>query len=310
MTMKCTVRWATVLVCILALPLVGGCAPSGDLAPGNATPTAAATRTVRIAVLGDKSQLALIDRITKALPPESLKRDDANAAIETTIDNTQLVIRTHVGDAVASSAADCVAADVALLAVDARDGPMPIHREHLILARQMHVPSIVVVLVHAMEIDDPDLLELEELEIRELLTKYGWDGDNANICFDAERRARSESVRAISGPKGILRCLTKFTARPATPMFVEARSISAEVYALAEKEAFPLKTKGIISGHHTLVIGSEAVEGEISKSIKPGNTSDIVVDTPKSIRAFRGQRFVILEADHVLATGVITSIRE
>src|SRR5438128_3401093 len=71
--------------------------------------------------------------------------------------------------------------DGAILVVAANDGPMPQTREHLLLARQVNVPYIVVFLNKIDTVDDPDLLELVEVEVRELLTKYGFPGDKTPI---------------------------------------------------------------------------------------------------------------------------------
>ena len=66
--------------------------------------------------------------------------------------------------------------DGAILVVSAADGPMPQTREHILLARQVGVPAIVVYLNKVDMVDDEELLELVELEVRELLTKYGFPG--------------------------------------------------------------------------------------------------------------------------------------
>ena len=71
--------------------------------------------------------------------------------------------------------------DGAILVVSASDGPMPQTREHILLARQVGVPSIVVFLNKVDTVDDPELLDLVELEIRELLTKYNYPGDKTPI---------------------------------------------------------------------------------------------------------------------------------
>jgi elongation factor Tu len=71
--------------------------------------------------------------------------------------------------------------DGAILVVAANDGPMPQTREHILLARQVGVPKIVVFLNKIDTVDDPELLELVELELRELLTKYGFPGDDTKI---------------------------------------------------------------------------------------------------------------------------------
>src|SRR5262250_408738 len=71
--------------------------------------------------------------------------------------------------------------DGAILVVSAADGPMPQTREHILLARQVEVPSIVVALNKADMVDDPELLELVEMEVRELLTSYEFPGDDIPV---------------------------------------------------------------------------------------------------------------------------------
>jgi elongation factor Tu len=85
--------------------------------------------------------------------------------------------------------------DGAILVVSAADGPMPQTREHILLARQVGVPYIVVFLNKVDLVDDPELLDLVELEIRELLTKYQFPGDDAPII-------RGSAIKALNGEKG------------------------------------------------------------------------------------------------------------
>jgi elongation factor Tu len=79
--------------------------------------------------------------------------------------------------------------DGAILVVGADDGPMPQTREHILLARQVGVPSIVVFLNKVDMVDDPELIELVELEVRELLTKYGFPGDEIPIVKGSALKA-------------------------------------------------------------------------------------------------------------------------
>src|SRR5262245_17601244 len=79
--------------------------------------------------------------------------------------------------------------DGAILTVSAADGPMPQTREHVLLARQVNVPYIVVALNKVDMVDDPELLELVELEVRELLTKYNFPGDKTPIVRLSARNA-------------------------------------------------------------------------------------------------------------------------
>lgn len=71
--------------------------------------------------------------------------------------------------------------DGAILVVAATDGPMPQTNEHVLLARQVNVPKIVVFLNKCDMVDDPEMLDLVEMEVRDLLSKYDYDGDNAPI---------------------------------------------------------------------------------------------------------------------------------
>ena len=82
--------------------------------------------------------------------------------------------------------------DGAILVVSAVDGPMPQTREHILLARQVNVPHIVVFLNKCDLVDDPELLDLVELEVRELLSEYGFPGDDAPVI-------RGAALKAIEG---------------------------------------------------------------------------------------------------------------
>src|SRR6202047_1329551 len=86
--------------------------------------------------------------------------------------------------------------DGAILVVSAADGPMPQTREHILLARQVGVPYIVVFLNKADMVDDPELLDLVELEVRELLTKYKFPGDKIPIIHGSATGA----LEAIEKP--------------------------------------------------------------------------------------------------------------
>jgi elongation factor Tu len=82
--------------------------------------------------------------------------------------------------------------DGAILVVSALDGPMPQTREHILLARQVNVPAIVVFLNKCDAVEDKELLDLVEMEVRDLLTKYGFDGDNIPVI-------RGSALKALEG---------------------------------------------------------------------------------------------------------------
>jgi elongation factor Tu len=83
--------------------------------------------------------------------------------------------------------------DGAILVVSAADGPMPQTREHILLARQVNVPRLVVFLNKVDQVSDPELLELVEVEVRDLLTKYKFDGDNTPVI-------KGSGLEALNNP--------------------------------------------------------------------------------------------------------------
>ncbi|MBT4502546.1 MAG: GTP-binding protein, partial [Gemmatimonadetes bacterium] len=88
--------------------------------------------------------------------------------------------------------------DGAILVVSAADGPMIQTREHILLARQVNVPQLVVYLNKVDQVDDDELLELVELETRELLSEYGFDGDNIPVIMGSALQA----LEGDTGPTG------------------------------------------------------------------------------------------------------------
>ncbi len=111
--------------------------------------------------------------------------------------------------------------DGAILVVSASDGPMPQTREHILLARQVGVPSIVVFLNKVDTVDDPELLELVEMEIRDLLSKYDFPGDSTPIIRGSAMKAlqtedpASEDAKCI---QDLMDALDTFVAEPARPL--------------------------------------------------------------------------------------------
>src|SRR5213083_735910 len=91
--------------------------------------------------------------------------------------------------------------DGAIVVVAAPDGPMPQTREHILLARQVEVPAIVVFLNKVDMMDDPELLDLVELELRELLTKFGFPGDTVPIIRGSALRVLESTSTDITAPE-------------------------------------------------------------------------------------------------------------
>jgi len=94
--------------------------------------------------------------------------------------------------------------DGAILVVAATDGPMPQTREHILLARQVGVPQVVVFMNKVDLVDDPEMLELVEMEIRELLDQYEFDGDNVSIVQGSALKALEGDADAIAAVKKLM----------------------------------------------------------------------------------------------------------
>jgi len=104
--------------------------------------------------------------------------------------------------------------DGAILVVSAVDGPMPQTREHILLSRQVGVPKIVVFMNKVDMVDDPELLELVEMEIRELLTEYGFDGDNCPVIQGSALKALEGDAAAEEKIVELLNAVDEYIPTP------------------------------------------------------------------------------------------------
>ncbi len=96
--------------------------------------------------------------------------------------------------------------DGAILVVSAPDGPMPQTREHILLAKQVNVPAIVVYLNKCDMVSDPEILELVEMEVRDLLTKYGYPGDEVPVV-------KGSSLKALDGEEQYVKAIEELMAK-------------------------------------------------------------------------------------------------
>jgi len=108
--------------------------------------------------------------------------------------------------------------DGAILVVAATDGPMPQTKEHILLARQVGVPRIVVFMNKVDLVDDPELLELVEMEIRELLTTYGFDGDNTPIIQGSATGALAGEAKWVSKIDELMAAVDSYIPLPPRPV--------------------------------------------------------------------------------------------
>ncbi len=104
--------------------------------------------------------------------------------------------------------------DGAILVVAASDGPMPQTREHILLARQVGVPYIVVFLNKCDMVDDEELIDLVEMEVRELLSEYGFDGDNAPVIRGSALKALEGDEKYVGAIKELMDAVDEFIPDP------------------------------------------------------------------------------------------------
>ena len=104
--------------------------------------------------------------------------------------------------------------DGAILVVSATDGPMPQTREHVLLARQVEVPCLVVALNKVDAVDDPELLDLVELEVREMLTGFGFPGDDVPVVRVSALKALQNDQEGVDGVLKLLEALDDYVPLP------------------------------------------------------------------------------------------------
>ncbi|MCK9420661.1 MAG: elongation factor Tu [Nitrospirae bacterium] len=133
--------------------------------------------------------------------------------------------------------------DGAILVVSAADGPMPQTREHILLARQVGVPYIVVYMNKVDMVDDPELIELVELEIRELLTKYQFPGDKTPIVKGSALKALQSESKDFNAPeyKSILELMAAVDSYIPTP-----KREKDKPYLMPVEDVFSIAGRGTV----------------------------------------------------------------
>ena len=147
--------------------------------------------------------------------------------------------------------------DGAILVVSAVDGPMPQTKEHVLLGRQVGVPKIVVFLNKVDAVDDPDLLELVEMEVRELLSKYDYDGDDAPVVPGSALLALQGKEMGVESIKALMAAVDEYIPTP-------ERDVD-KPFLMAIEDVFSIKGRGTV------------VTGRIERGkIHPGDEVEIL----------------------------------
>jgi elongation factor Tu len=213
----------------------------GHIDHGKTTLTAAITKV--LAESGTGTAFTAFDQIDKAPEEKARGITIAAAHVEYETPNRHYA---HVdcpghADYIKNMITGAAQMDGAILVVSAADGPMPQTREHVLLARQVEVPYIVVALNKADMVDDPELLELVELEVRELLSKYEFPGDDVPVV-------QVSALKALEGDP---------TWTPKILELMEAVDsyIPEPVRAIDKPFLMPIEDVFTITGRGTVVTG-------------------------------------------------------
>ena len=233
----------------------------GHIDHGKTTLTAAITKYSNIVGFGEYRSFESIDNA-----PEEKERgitiNIAHVEYETAKRHYAHVDMPGHRDYIKNMITGAAQVDGAILVVAAPDGPMPQTREHVLLARQVEVPAIVVYLNKVDMMDDPELLELVELELRELLNEYGFPGDETPIVRGSALEALESKSKDINAPeyesiKELLRVVDEYIPEP-------VREVD-KPFMMPIEDVFSIKGRGTV------------VTGRVERGkIKVGEPAEIV----------------------------------
>ncbi|MGM9941347.1 MAG: elongation factor Tu [Bulleidia sp.] len=188
----------------------------GHVDHGKTTLTAAITKYLSEHPEDGKAKFEAYDQIDGA--PEEKERgitiNTAHVEYQTTNRHYAHVDCPGHADYVKNMITGAAQMDGAILVVAATDGPMPQTREHILLARQVGVPSIVVFLNKCDMVDDEELIDLVEMEVRELLSEYGFDGDNCPVVRGSAYQALQGDAKWTPAIKELLDAVDSYIPSP------------------------------------------------------------------------------------------------
>jgi hypothetical protein len=267
-------------ILILALLIILGCSRQSEEASRGHTKRAT---EASIAVLGDDTRTSFRDGLIQvgcnAISPNSANAEERIALI--------------------------AVADACIVVVDSTWGPKPIHREDILLARQFSRGPVFIAFSKTSIVDDPELLELEELEMRELMNAYDLPGDTAGIFFD-NNRAKTRLPRGYSAAAKVLREILKQQS-PSNQAMTEG-VLPAAIYCLTAEEAFSRDLSTTLkTGTFDIVFGSSSTSASIqlASPLSPGANGEGTLTVKKGTETGPKGRFVIVKKNHVIAAGTV-----
>jgi len=240
----------------------------GHIDHGKTTLTAAITK---VAGFAGQAEFKAYDQIDNA-PEEKARGITINIAhVEYQTDKRHYAHVDMPGhrDYIKNMITGAAQVDGAILVVAAPDGPMPQTREHVLLARQVEVPSIVVFLNKVDQMNDPELLELVELELRELLTSYNFPGDTTPIVRGSAKAALDSTSTDPNAPE--YECIRELL-RVVDEYIPEPKRETDKPFMMSVEDVFSIKGRGTV------------VTGRMDRGIvKVGDPAEIVGLREKSM---------------------------
>jgi elongation factor Tu len=172
--------------------------------------------------------------------------------------------------------------DGAILVVSAPDGPMPQTREHILLAKQVNVPAIVVFMNKCDMVQDKELLDLVEMEVRELLTKYGYPGDQIPVIRGSALKALQGDAEAEKSINDLMKTVDEYVPEPKREL--------DKPFLMPVEDVFSIKGRGTV------------VTGRVTRGkVKVGETIEIVGITPTQSTVVTGVEMFRKTLDEGLA---------
>src|ERR671926_403153 len=215
--------------------------------------------------------------------------------------------------------------DGAILVVSAADGPMPQTREHILLARQVNVPYVIVFMNKVDMVDDEELLELVEVEVRDLLSEYDFPGDDVPVIQGSALKALEGDAEQEGKILELAEALDSYIPQPERPLdrpflmpvedvfsITGRTKFKAQVYCLKKEEGG--RHTPFFNGYRpqfyfrTTDVTGVANLPEGTEMVMPGDNIAMEVELIQPIAMDAGLRFAIREGGRTVGSGVVTEI--
>src|ERR687884_2108248 len=289
----------------------------GHIDHGKTTLTAAITKV--LAEQGTNTQMRDFDSIDNA-PEERQRGITINTShVEYETENRHYA---HVdcpghADYIKNMITGAAQMDGAILVVSAADGPMPQTREHILLARQVGVPYIIVFLNKADMVDDEELLELVEVEVRELLSEYEFPGDDIPFVVGSALKALEGDAEYTQKILELAEQLDTYIPEPERPLDRPFLMPVEDVFSITGRGTVATGRieQGVVNtGDQVEIVG---IHPQTSTTVvtgvemfMPGDNVQMEVELIQPIAMDAGLRFAIREGGRTVGSGVVTEIEK